>query len=93
MSGQDVAIIVGAGSAKRLSGPTVCPSRMKVALAARDTEKLAGIQSETGAHLYACDTVEPDQVNTLFDTVVRDLGALTVVVSNASSRVRGNNGD
>ena len=90
MSGQDVAIIVGAGSGLSASlARRFSRAGMKVALAARDTEKLAGIQSETGAHLYACDTVEPDQVNTLFDTVVRDLGTPTVVVSNASSRVRG----
>ena len=90
MSGQDVAIIVGAGSGLSASlARRFCRAGMKVALAARDTEKLAGIQSETGAHLYACDTVEPDQVNTLFDTVVHDLGTPTVVVSNASSRVRG----
>ena len=90
MSEQDVALIVGAGSglsaslARRFSS-----AGMKVALAARDTEKLEGIQSETGADLYACDTVEADQVHALFDSVVRDLGTPTVVVSNASSRVRG----
>ena len=90
MSEQDVALIVGAGSglsaslARRFSS-----AGMKLALAARDTEKLEGIQSETGADLYACDTVEADQVHALFDSVVRDLGTPTVVVSNASSRVRG----
>ena len=89
MSGQDVAIIVGAGSGLSASlARRFSRAGMKVALAARDTEKLAGIQSETGAHLYACDTVEHDQVNTLC-SVVRDLGTPTVVVSNASSRVRG----
>ena len=90
MSDQDVALIVGVGSglsaslARRFSN-----AGMKVALAARDTEKLEGIESETGADLYACDTVEADQVHDLFDSVVRDLGTPTVVVSNASSRVRG----
>ena len=90
MSDQDVALIVGAGSglsaslARRFSN-----AGMKVALAARDTEKLVGIQSETGARLYACDTVEISQVHALFESVVRDLGTPTVVVSNASSRVRG----
>ncbi len=90
MSDQDVALIVGVGSglsaslARRFSN-----AGMKVALAARDTEKLEGIESETGADLYACDTVEADQVHALFDSVVRDLGTPTVVVSNASSRVRG----
>ncbi|MDG2403731.1 MAG: SDR family NAD(P)-dependent oxidoreductase [Paracoccaceae bacterium] len=90
MSDQDVALIVGAGSglsaslARRFSN-----AGMKVALAARDTEKLVGIQSETGARLYACDTAEISQVHALFESVVRDLGTPTVVVSNASSRVRG----
>ena len=49
MSGQDVAIIVGAGSGLSASlARRFARAGMKVALAARDTEKLAGIQSETG---------------------------------------------
>ena len=90
MSEQDVALIVGAGAglsaslARRFSS-----AGMKVALAARNTEKLADIQSTTGAQVYACDTVEADQVTALFENVVSDLGTPTVVVSNASSRVRG----
>jgi len=90
MSDQDVALIVGAGSglsaslARRFSA-----AGMKVALAARNTDKLGEIQADTGAQVYSCDTVEADQVNALFDNVVSDLGTPTVVVSNASSRVRG----
>ena len=90
MSVGDVAVIVGAGSglsaslARKFSG-----AGMKVALAARNTQKLAGIQSETGANLYACDTAEAGEVSSLFDSVLSDLGTPSVVISNASSRVRG----
>ena len=90
MSGQDVAIIVGAGSGLSASlARRFSRAGMKIALAARDTDKLASIHDETGASLYACDTVEIDQVNDLFGSVLCDLGTPTVVVSNASSRVRG----
>ena len=90
MSEKDVALIVGAGSGLSASlARRFTRAGMKIALAARDTDKLASIHDETGASLYACDTVEIDQVNDLFGSVLCDLGTPTVVVSNASSRVRG----
>ena len=90
MSEKDVALIVGAGSGLSASlARRFSRAGMKIALAARDTDKLASIHDETGASLYACDTVEIDQVNDLFGSVLCDLGTPTVVVSNASSRVRG----
>ena len=90
MTDQDVALIVGAGSGLSASlARRFSVAGMKVALAARDTEKLADIKSEIGAQVYDCDTAETDQVQVLFDKVVRDLGTPMIVVSNASSRVRG----
>lgn len=90
MSEKDVALIVGAGSGLSASlARRFSRAGMKIALAARDTDKLASIHDETGASLYACDTAEIDQVNDLFGSVLCDLGTPTVVVSNASSRVRG----
>jgi NAD(P)-dependent dehydrogenase (short-subunit alcohol dehydrogenase family) len=59
---------------------------MRVALAARNTEKL---KSFSGARLYSCDAAEPAQVAKLFDSLDRDEGAPDLVVYNPSYRARG----
>jgi NAD(P)-dependent dehydrogenase (short-subunit alcohol dehydrogenase family) len=86
----ETALIVGAGRglsaslARQLAG-----KGLRVALAARDTEKLAPLCAETGAKAFACDAVEPDQVARLFIAVEAATGAPDVVVYNASARARG----
>ncbi len=62
---------------------------MGVAIAARNTAKLAALSAETGAQSFACDAVDPDQVARLFDDVESRLGMPDVVVYNASGRLRG----
>ena len=62
---------------------------MKIALAARNTEKLTNIAVETDAKIFCCDATNLEQVNNLFTTVVTELGIPNVVVFNASARVRG----
>jgi NAD(P)-dependent dehydrogenase (short-subunit alcohol dehydrogenase family) len=62
---------------------------MRVAVAARNTEKLAPLCSETGAHAFSCDAVDPNQVKRLFDEVQDQIGVPDVVVYNASARARG----
>jgi NAD(P)-dependent dehydrogenase (short-subunit alcohol dehydrogenase family) len=62
---------------------------IRVALAARQTHKLAALCRETGATAYACDATNPDDVTGLFTAVERDGGAPDVVVYNASHRTRG----
>jgi NAD(P)-dependent dehydrogenase (short-subunit alcohol dehydrogenase family) len=85
-----IALIVGAGSglsaslARRLS-----QAGAHVALAARDTGKLAGLRAETGARSFACDASQADEVERLFAAVGKDIGAPDVVVYNASGRTRG----
>jgi len=84
------ALIVGAGPglsaalARKLAGRGA-----KVALAARNTEKLADLAAETGARAYACDTSDPAAVDALFAAVDRDLGEPDLVVYNPSYRQRG----
>lgn len=86
----EIALIVGAGRGLSASLARACAKRgMKVALAARNTEKLATLAAETGARVYACDAADPAAVLALFESVDRDLGAPTLVIYNASSRVRG----
>ena len=86
----ETALIVGAGRglsaslARQLAG-----KGLRVALAARDAEKLAPLCAETGAKAFACDAVEPDQVARLFTAVEAATGTPDIVVYNASARARG----
>ncbi len=61
----------------------------QVALAARDTGKLASLVGETGAQAFACNAAMPQDVARLFDEVAARLGAVDVVVYNSSGRARG----
>jgi NAD(P)-dependent dehydrogenase (short-subunit alcohol dehydrogenase family) len=86
----ETALIVGAGSG--LSAALArCFARdgMRVALAARQPEKLAALAAETGARTYRCDAVRRDEVDALFASVEAELGAPDVVVYNPSYRSRG----
>lgn len=82
------ALIVGAGEgfsaafARRLSR-----AGYAIALAARNTEKLAALAAETGATLHACDAADPAQVAALFATP--EAASAEVVLYNPSFRVRG----
>jgi NAD(P)-dependent dehydrogenase (short-subunit alcohol dehydrogenase family) len=90
MADKEIAVIVGAGSG--LSGSLArlfASEGMSVAMAARDTGKLASICEETGAKAYTCDAADGDQVDALFDAVTADLGTPDIVVYNASARARG----
>src|SRR5216683_8448475 len=84
------ALIVGAGRGLSASLARLLAGKgLRVALAARDAEKLAPLCTETGAKAFACDAVEPDQVARLFTAVEAAVGAPDVVVYNASARARG----
>src|SRR5271166_253426 len=86
----ETALIVGAGRGLSASLARLFAAEgLRVALAARDTEKLAALCLETGAKAFACDAVEPNQVARLFAAVEAATGAPDVVVYNASARARG----
>jgi NAD(P)-dependent dehydrogenase (short-subunit alcohol dehydrogenase family) len=86
----DVALIVGAGKGLSAALARACAKRgMKVALAARNTEKLAALVAETGAKAYACDASQAPVVQALFRALDADLGTPALVVYNASARARG----
>jgi NAD(P)-dependent dehydrogenase (short-subunit alcohol dehydrogenase family) len=83
------ALIVGAGSGLSASLARVfAKAGLKVALAARSTEKLAALAKETGSKTYACDASNGAQVDKLFSTLDA-AGTPDVVVYNASYRTRG----
>jgi NAD(P)-dependent dehydrogenase (short-subunit alcohol dehydrogenase family) len=86
----ETALIVGAGSGLSASlARLLAGEGLRVALAARNSEKLAPLCAETGAKAFACDAVEPDQVARLFTAVEAATGTPDVVVYNASARARG----
>jgi NAD(P)-dependent dehydrogenase (short-subunit alcohol dehydrogenase family) len=80
------ALIVGAGSGLSASlARAFAAAGMRVALAARATEKLKDVAAATGASVHACDSVRREQVDALFAAA----GEPDVVVYNASYRTRG----
>jgi NAD(P)-dependent dehydrogenase (short-subunit alcohol dehydrogenase family) len=86
----ETALIVGAGRGLSASLARLFAGEgLRVALAARDVEKLTPLCAETDAKAYACDAVEPDQVARLFAAVEAATGTPDVVVYNASARARG----
>jgi NAD(P)-dependent dehydrogenase (short-subunit alcohol dehydrogenase family) len=89
---QDVALIVGGGPGISASCARLfAQSGMRVAIAARDANKpvLKTLDASHGVRRYACDAAEPSSVLQLFQSVVRDLGAPTLVVHNIDGRVAG----
>jgi NAD(P)-dependent dehydrogenase (short-subunit alcohol dehydrogenase family) len=88
--GRETALIVGAGSGLSASlAQLFSREGMAVALAARNTDKLAELTAESGAIAFACDASDAAQVERLFAHVDAQLGAPALVVYNAGRRVRG----
>ena len=85
------ALIVGAGSGLSASlARVLTEDGMRVALAARNIDKLADLARETGAVVHPCDAKDPAAVEALFAGVEPALGGSPdVVVYNASGRLRG----
>jgi NAD(P)-dependent dehydrogenase (short-subunit alcohol dehydrogenase family) len=84
------ALIVGAGEGLSASlARLFAREGLRVALAARNIEKLGALCTETKARAYACNTTEPDEVERLFGLVEREIGTPDLVVYNASARARG----
>ena len=84
------ALIVGTGPgisaslARRLAGFGV-----KIALAARNVQKLDTLVEDTGAQAFAADASDPESVAQLFDRVSDRIGEPEIVVYNAGARAHG----
>ena len=90
MAEQEIALIVGSGPGLSASLARLFNKNgMKVALAARNVKKLDGLVKEIDARGYPCDASSPTDVKNLFQSVNQDLGDPTLVVYNASGRIRG----
>src|SRR6202163_1497898 len=84
------ALIVGAGQGLSASLTRLLRKEgLTVAIAARDTAKLALLCTETGARAFACDAQDEAHVQRLFADIDREHGAPDVVIYNASGRARG----
>src|SRR6478735_2469422 len=84
------ALIVGTGPGLSASlARLFAKNGLTVAVAARQTDKLAELAKQTGAAVHTCNGADPDDVAQLFKAVEAKSGAPDVVVYNASGRVRG----
>ncbi len=84
------AIIVGAG--KGLSAALarrLAREGFRIALVARDVDKLAPLVAETGARAYAADAQNPVAIEGVFAEVDKAFGPPDLVVFNAAMRYRG----
>ena len=84
------ALIVGTGPGLSASlARLFARNGLAVAVASRQTDKLAELAKQTGAAVHKCNAADPDDVAGLFKAVEAKGGAPDVVVYNASARVRG----
>src|ERR1043165_6093926 len=84
------ALIVGTGPGLSASLARLFARQgLAVAVAARQTDKLAALAKETGAAVHKCNAADPKDVAALFETIEAKSGAPDVVVYNASARARG----
>lgn len=89
-AGYRTALIVGAGSGLSASlARLLARHGIRVALAARDPQKLSALCQETGARAFACDAAQADQVSRLFEAVETAFESPNLVVYNASARPSG----
>ena len=90
MKRAETALIVGTGPGLSASlARLLAKEGLNVALAARDTAKLAALAAQTGALALECDAVDEVQVEAAFAAVERKWGVPDLVVYNASYRTRG----
>jgi NAD(P)-dependent dehydrogenase (short-subunit alcohol dehydrogenase family) len=90
MQTQQVALIVGAGSGLSASlARLLAKEGFHVALAARNTDKLAALSKETQGLVLKCDAGDSKQVEDAFSAVESKWGVPHLVVYNASYRTRG----
>ena len=84
------ALIVGTGPGLSASlARLFAGNGLAVAVAARQTDKLAALAKETGATTHACNAADPKEVAALFEALDAQGRTPDVVVYNASNRVRG----
>jgi short-subunit dehydrogenase len=87
---KETALIVGAGPGLSSSLTTLLiRNDFRVALAARNIDKLSALEKTLNVDVYPCDASSIDQVRSLFQTLDKTLGTPDLVIYNPSARVRG----
>jgi NAD(P)-dependent dehydrogenase (short-subunit alcohol dehydrogenase family) len=87
---QKGALIVGAGEGLSASiARKLAADGFKVALAARNTDKLSDLVAEINGIAFACDASHPGDVSRMFCAAVDYIETLNVVIFNAAALVRG----
>ena len=82
------ALIVGTGPGLSASlARLFTRNGLAVAVAARQTDKLAALVKETGAAAHACNAADPKDVAGLFETLDAQGRTPDVVVYNASNQI------
>lgn len=83
-------LIVGAGAGLSAAvARRFAKEGARVALAARDPDKLKALAAELDARTYACDVADRAAVDAMAAKVTADLGLPDVAMFNPSARVRG----
>jgi len=86
----EIALIVGAGSGLSASLARLFSKEgLRVAVAARDTAKLAPLVKETAALPVTCDATDAAQIEAMLGAVEAKWGVPDLVVYNAGYRTRG----
>ena len=84
------ALIVGAGSGTSASFARILARQgARVALAARNIDKLVALNREIDGLVIGCDATDVDQVANLFEQLDKTMGAPDVVLYNASAYTSG----
>lgn len=84
------ALVVGTGPGISASvARALSAAGLRVAIGARNAEKLNTLAAETGAEVFSVDATNPSGVVRLFDEVEERIGVPEVVLYNASGRVPG----
>ncbi len=84
------ALIVGAGDGISAAFARILAGEgAKVALAARDINKLGPLVKEIGGTAFSCDVADAESVRRLFEDTDASLGTADVVLFNPSFRTRG----
>ncbi|MEL6385566.1 MAG: SDR family NAD(P)-dependent oxidoreductase [Cyanobacteria bacterium J06626_18] len=90
MNTPEIALIVGAGNGLSASlARLFTQAGMKVALAARNADKLMPLSQELNAARFSCDASQVEDVQQLFEGIEAQLGSPDIVVYNPSFRTRG----
>ena len=87
---KETALIVGAGPGLSSSLTTLLiRNDFRVALAARNIDKLSTLEETFNVDVYPCDASSIGQVRSLFQNLDKTLGTPDLVIYNPSARVRG----